>query len=131
MISSRWIAVAICAACGGNHDSSPDPATPDAAAPSAAPSATCPACTGSEAKQAAFFDQMFTTWDAHATRILGMSASWLSDAPDSSVAYWKGYYGVSDPTFLAYLASLGVRSQTGVAKPALTTITADAHARGL
>jgi len=98
----------------------------EAGYPSAAASASCPACTGSEAKQAMFFEQLFAAWDAQ-PRMLGFSASWLSDAPDSKLAEWRDYYHVSDPTFLSYLASLGLRTHTGAAKPAWITLADAAH----
>jgi hypothetical protein len=102
----------------------------EAGYPSAAPSVTCPACTGSEAKQAQFFHEMFLAYDAHPDRIRGFNATWMTDASDAAVEGWRIYYGVDDPTFLAYLATLGIRSQTGAPKPAWTMLGADAHARG-
>jgi hypothetical protein len=97
----------------------------EAGFPSAPMSAACPKCTGSEAKQAAFFHQMFAAMKAEPVRIRGLSATWLTDASDAAVAGWKIYYGVSDPTFVAYLATLGVRSQTGVPKQAWAEIVSD------
>jgi hypothetical protein len=103
----------------------------EAGYPSAAMSASCPACTGSEAKQAAFFHQMFLAYDAYPTQLRGFSVSWLTDASAAAVAGWETYYGVSDPTFIAYLATLGVRAQDGTPKAAWSQIMADAMARGL
>jgi len=102
----------------------------EAGYPSAAASSTCPTCTGSEAKQAVFFTNLFAAWDAHRDRVRGFSVSWLTDASDATVAGWETYYGSSAPTFIAYLATLGVRSQTGAAKPAWSAIQDAAHAHG-
>ena len=102
----------------------------EAGYPSASFSPSCWTCTGSQAKQAAFFHQMFLAWDAHPDRILGFSVSWLTDLPTSTLAGWGRYYGITSQNFLAYLGSIGVRSASGVPKPALATISSDAHARG-
>ncbi|HUS27154.1 MAG TPA: hypothetical protein VMZ53_01560 [Kofleriaceae bacterium] len=100
--------------------------------PSAGPSTACPTCTGSEAKQAAFFHAMFVATDTYpTTRLRGFTVIWMTDVPDATVQGWKDYYGISAPTFLAYLATLGVRTQSGAPKQAWTMIQSDAHARGL
>jgi hypothetical protein len=100
--------------------------------PSAAPSAECPTCSGSEAKQADFFHAMFAATDAHpTTQLRGFSVTWMTDLSDAAVDGFKIYYGVSAPTFVAYLATLGVRTQTGTPKQAWQQILDDAQARGL
>jgi hypothetical protein len=103
----------------------------EAGYPSAPASSTCPQCTGSEANQAAFFTNLFAAWDAHPDRVRGFSVSWLTDASAATVQGWETYYGSSDPAFIAYLATLGVRTQTGTPKQAWSAITTAAHLRGL
>jgi len=84
----------------------------------------------SEAMQAEFVRQIFGAWDSQATQIAMLNFTWLTDAPGSSVEAWKEYYGLDDPRFAAYLATLGLRLSDGTPKLALGALDAEAHARG-
>jgi hypothetical protein len=58
-----------------------------------------------------------------------LNFTWLTDAPEASVEAWKEYYGLDDPRFAAYLATLGLRRSDGQPKLALAALAAEAHAR--
>lgn len=83
----------------------------------------------SEALQAEFVRQIFRAWESRAAQIAMLNFTWLTDAPEASVEAWKEYYGLDDPRFAAYLATLGLRRSDGHPKLALAALAAEAHAR--
>jgi hypothetical protein len=89
-----------------------------------------PKLESSEAQQADFVRQAFRAWDAQAGRVALLNFTWLTDAPQASVEGWTDYYGLDDPRFAAFLATLGLRADDGRAKPALEVLAAESHARG-
>lgn len=90
----------------------------------------CPHCTGSEAVQAAHYRTLFEEWDERADRIRLVMLNWLTDIPCSTVEMFEDYYGISDPGFLSYLATLGLRRRDATRKQAFQTIATEARARG-
>lgn len=92
------------------------------------PSST--ALGSSEAQQAEFYREMFRAWDAHAEAIPFLAISWLHDVSAETLQEFEQFYGVSDPNFLAFLGTLGLRSRQGVDKPAFTALQDEASRRG-
>jgi len=84
----------------------------------------------SENKQAVFIQQVFRQWDNHTDQIKVVSFLWLHDPSDAELDTYEAYYGLSDPNFLAYLGTLGLRTNTGVDKQGFKTLVAEANARG-
>jgi hypothetical protein len=91
---------------------------------------TSAACGGDEAAQAAFVSAVFAAWDRHAERMPFVTFRELDDAPDETVAALATRYGRSDPPFLAFLGSLGLRTQNGRRKQASDVLIREARARG-
>ena len=87
-------------------------------------------CQSSEAKQAAFYHTFFDLWDQYASQISLANLVWLHDAAPEQVAAWQVYYGLSDPAFVEYLGTLGVRTHEHTDKAAWQQIQVDAQARG-
>ncbi|MDN5865244.1 MAG: hypothetical protein L0I62_08525 [Gammaproteobacteria bacterium] len=87
-------------------------------------------CGGSEVLQAAFIDQVFRAWDAHADQIKLISFFAIYDFSPEFVELAMEYYGLSSPCFAAYLGSLGLITYNGRQKPAYLLLGADAAARG-
>lgn len=56
--------------------------------------------------------------------------SWLHDVSAETLQTFEQFYGISDPNFLAFLGTLGVRPRQGVDKPAFTAIQEEAKRRG-
>lgn len=84
----------------------------------------------SENKQAIFVQQVFREWDNHSEQIKVISFLWLHDPSENELATYETYYGLSDPNFLAYLGTLGLRTNAGVDKQGFKTLVAEANARG-
>lgn len=75
-------------------------------------------CRGTPTGQRAFVQDLLASADAM-PRVKLVSLTWLTDIPTAQVDGYAAYYGVNAPCFARYLASLGLRDQTGRAKPAL------------
>ncbi len=71
------------------------------------------AARSSEARQAEFVRQVFGQIDRYGSRIALASYFMQSDFPPSLMKVFEGYYGISDPTFLAFLGSLGLCDNSG------------------
>ncbi|MDO8647678.1 MAG: hypothetical protein Q7R70_04655 [Candidatus Diapherotrites archaeon] len=80
-------------------------------------------------KQAEFVNETFTAWDRHKSQITAVNFLWLHDVQQSSLSQIAGYYGSSDPKFLAFLGSLGLRTFDGKDKPAWKQLAAETKAR--
>lgn len=89
-----------------------------------------PRVMSSEATQAAFVRQAFQAWDTHSDQIKLMNFTWLHDQPDSSIQHFEEYYGSSDPRFIEFLATLGLRTRGGKDKAAFRELVRQAKARG-
>lgn len=89
-----------------------------------------PTCDSSDETQAQFVTELFAAWDTYADHITRMSYSFLTDFSPDSVDELETYYGISDPAFLAYLSSLGLRRHDGSHRPAYARFKAEAEARG-
>ncbi len=88
------------------------------------------ACGSSEADQAAFIANLFAAWDGRMDRVAAVNVTWLTDVSQATVDEWELYYGVSDPAFLAYLATLGLRHNDGSEKPAFAQLKQETANRG-
>jgi len=67
----------------------------------------------SEAVQSLFVHALFEAWDAHADQIPLVFFDWQTDVSPAQLAQFEAYYGSSDPNFLAYLGTLGLRTYPG------------------
>jgi len=88
------------------------------------------ACGSSEAMQASFVRSVFAAWDTLPTRIPVVNVNWLTDVSAATLAQWEAYYGLSDPAFLGFLGSLGLRTSAPVEKQAFGALVDEAVARG-
>ncbi|MBI9049138.1 MAG: hypothetical protein JEZ00_06955 [Anaerolineaceae bacterium] len=80
--------------------------------------------------QQQFIHEMFQVWDAHADQIQLISYTWLNDPSEDSVQWLTHYYRMSSKGFISYLATLGLHTNTGEAKPAFQQWHAEVQARG-
>jgi len=87
-------------------------------------------CNSSETSQAHFFHEVFTAWDDHKDKIDFLLIDWLHEATPEQVAEWELYYGLSDPAFLEFLATLGLRNYDNTDKYAWVQLLAETNARG-
>lgn len=83
------------------------------------------------AEQAAFIRTAFAFWDANPTTVRLMDFTWLHDMSPAELAIQEAYFGLSDPAFLTFLGSLGMRSYSGAgaAKSAWTVLREEAYVR--
>lgn len=93
---------------------------------------TSPLCNSSDLQQAQFVRQLFRSWDLFHDRIRLMDFTWMHDLSPQAVADLGNYYGISDPVFLEYLRTLGLRTHAGpgLDKPGWTTLATEAASRG-
>ncbi len=87
-------------------------------------------CLSSEDQQAAFYHELFTAWDTYKTFTKYLMIDWLHDASAEQLAEWAEYYGSSDPAFLEYLGTLGLRTSDGQDKNAWLQLKAETAPRG-
>jgi hypothetical protein len=64
----------------------------------------------SEEKQAEFIRAVFRAWDEHAAQIKLVSFTWLHDVSPESLEFFATYYRMNDKKFLAFIATLGLRT---------------------
>ena len=86
----------------------------------------------SESKQAEFIHQVFAAWRDSGQRIEFLNLFLLHDFSSDLVNTLTTYYGISDPKFVAYLATLGLRNTDNTDKaawPAVLQEAADSHLR--
>ncbi len=86
-------------------------------------------CLSTEDKQAAFYHELFTAWDTHKYFFKYLMVNWLNDASPAQILEWEEYYGSSDPAFLEYLGTLGLRTHAGENKNAWTQLLAETEPR--
>lgn len=72
----------------------------------------------SEAKQAEFIREAFSSWDTYATEIPFLNFFWLHDKSPGDVSKFVKYYGLKDKSFASFLGTLGLRTYDGKDKPA-------------
>jgi hypothetical protein len=84
----------------------------------------------SEDEQATFVREIFKAWDTHAAHVKLLDFLWLHDIPSSVVDELGGYYGLQDEKFLAYLATLGLRTFDGEDKEAFKVLRLETKQRG-
>lgn len=91
-----------------------------------------PMLNSSEAKQARFVRETFKAWDRHAVQVQLVDFTWLHDLPQSSLDADARYYGLSDPRFIEFLRTLGMRTYPGQGrdKESFRTLKSEAKARG-
>lgn len=87
-------------------------------------------CDSSEEHQANFFYEYFQFWDNHIDQIKFTQLVWMHDVTSSQLEDFEEYYGLSDPGFLEYLSTLGVKNTDGTSKLAWEQIKSDAQLRG-
>jgi hypothetical protein len=87
--------------------------------------------SASEALQAQFYCEALHAWDERAERIRRLAVLRLNDVSEAKAEALAGPYGVSTPAFIEYLRTLGLRTASGVAKPAYELLVQQAGARGL
>lgn len=76
----------------------------------------------SEEKQSEFITQVFESWDTYSSQIRLINFVWLHDISEETLEEYRQYYGSSNPGFLEYLATLGIRHYEGAAKSAYMTL---------
>ena len=89
-------------------------------------------CGSSEELQAAFFHQVFISWDEHYDNIKSISLFNLTDWSQATVDQLGAYYNITDEAFLEYLRTLGLRTHAdlGEDKLAMQTVQCELTARG-
>lgn len=89
-------------------------------------------CSSSENQQAEFIKQTFNAWDTYAANIKMIDFTWMHDYSPAALSYWSTYYGVSDPAFIGFLGSIGLRtySGNGTNKLAYNELVCQANQRG-
>lgn len=70
-------------------------------------------CSSSEALQADFYSEVFNAWDTHYDRIKYLTIFKTTDWSPADIQVFETYYGISDPAFLEYLRTLGIRTWNG------------------
>jgi hypothetical protein len=76
----------------------------------------------SESKQSEFIEHLFHAWEEHVPQIKYVNINWLYDISEETLEEYRQYYGSSNPGFLEYLATLGMRHHEGAAKTAFITL---------
>ena len=79
-------------------------------------------CGAPEGGQEVFFKTLLAAVALHKEAVALVSATYLTDLPDSEVSGFSDYYGVGGDCFARYLGSLGLRQYDGTAKPALAAL---------
>ncbi len=87
-------------------------------------------CQSSENQQAGFYHELFTAWDSHRHEMRYLMVDWLHDPSPQQLAQWEVFYGSSNPAFLEYLGTLGLRTHQGEDKNAWVQLLAETGARG-
>jgi hypothetical protein len=94
--------------------------------------ASSDSCNSSDALQAQFFQNVFTSWDTYYDNIKYLTLFKTTDWSQQEVNDLGLFYGITDIKFLEYLRTLGVRTwdNDGTNKPAYETILCELNARG-
>jgi len=67
----------------------------------------------SEALQAEFYCTFFKAWDTHKAKIKSVNILRLNDLSEAKAKISAGPYGLSNPEFIEYLRTLGIRTESG------------------
>lgn len=81
-------------------------------------------------QQADFIDAIFSAWDQHADVVKMVNFVWLHDMSNEEVKTMTQYYAVDTPAFSSFLATLGLKTRQGEAKPAFERVKHSAKVRG-
>jgi hypothetical protein len=84
----------------------------------------------STAMQSTFVSNLFSAWDQQANSIEYLCVTRLYDKTDAEIVNDAAYYGITDPKILNFIQTLGLRTADGTDKPAMSTLTTQASARG-
>ncbi len=84
----------------------------------------------SETKQKEFVEEVLKAWDTHKDQVKFVMFIWMHDLSESSLDYFKSYYGFSSENFVEYLGTLGLRTNTGEDKEAFLALKEEARIRG-
>jgi hypothetical protein len=76
-------------------------------------------CNVKPGGQLAFFQDFLAASETHRQEVALVSMTWLTDLTDTVLADYAEYYSLGALCFASYLQSLGLRDQTGAAKPVL------------
>lgn len=87
-------------------------------------------CGSSQQKQAQFYHELFCAWDDHMDQFQLVLVNWLHDASSEMISEWEDYYGSSDPGFLEFLSTLGLRNHDHTDKYAWLQVLEETSARG-
>lgn len=79
-------------------------------------------CNVPEGGQEIFFNTLLAAVSRHKDAIALVSATYLTDLPETVVTGFSDYYGIGGDCFARYLGSLGLRQFDGTAKPALAAL---------
>jgi hypothetical protein len=82
---------------------------------------------GSEAKQAAFVSQVFKTFSGKGSKVPLLAWFITTDFSPPMVDLFQTYYGLKDPSFAAYLATLGLKDHTGRPRLAFKTFSQESQ----
>jgi hypothetical protein len=86
---------------------------------------------GSDDLQADFFCEIFKAWDTSSSKILSVAVLRMNNVTRASAESTAATYGFSgNENFIEYIRTLGVKSETGSAKPAFSTISSELQKRG-
>lgn len=85
---------------------------------------------GSQVRQADFISETFVMWDRYADRIRYLEFTWMNDQPPDQLDVWEEYYGLKDPNFREFLATLGLRGPNGLEKAGFERLRSEAWSRG-
>jgi len=87
-------------------------------------------CGSSEEQQAVLYHEFFDAWDEQAAAIPLVVVDWLHDVSPEQLQGFIDYYGLSDPGFVEFLATLGLRNYDGTDKYAWQQVLAETAPRG-
>ena len=76
-----------------------------------------------------FVRRLFQAWDAF-DQIEFVLLNWLHDIPAEELAGFLDYYGSDDLAFASFLGTLGLRTESGVDKPAFIQLRRETAKRG-
>ena len=94
--------------------------------------ASSDSCNSSNALQAQFFQNVFTSWDTYYKNIKYLTIFKTTDWSQQEVIDLGAFYGITDIKFLEFLKTLGVRTwdNDGTNKPAYEVILCELNMRG-
>src|SRR5262249_38272525 len=82
-----------------------------------------------EEKQAAFVSELFRAWDQYPSRVRAVNYTWMTDISPQALDQYRMSLG-SDPIFLSYLSSIGLRTYNENQKAAFARFSAESQQRG-